>query len=123
MGSVARSLGASDLEDATDAFLLVMYRLPRPSNYGHLVRLQKRKKCNHLNAVTELIKATLTEQRYDTKLYCFIPYIRITFHYITVIDLFNEPTNEVYSGKDIAVSPLPATCCGPSWTIIKDHKI
>jgi hypothetical protein len=44
MGSAARSLGASDLEDSTDAFLLVMNRLPRPLNYRHLIRLQKCKK-------------------------------------------------------------------------------
>jgi hypothetical protein len=80
MGSAARSLGASDLEDSTDAFLLVMYRLPRPLNYRHLVRLQKCKKCNHLNAVTKAIKASLTEERYDTKICCFISNIRITFH-------------------------------------------
>jgi hypothetical protein len=80
MGSEARSLGASDLEDSTDAFLLVMYRLPRPLNYRHLVRLQKCKKCNHLNAVTEAIKASMAEERYDIKLCCFISYIRITFH-------------------------------------------
>jgi hypothetical protein len=61
MVSAARSLGASDLEDSTDAFLLVMYRLHRPLNYRHLVRLLKCKKCNHLNTVTEVIKATFTE--------------------------------------------------------------
>jgi hypothetical protein len=80
MGSSARSLETSDLDDSTDAFLLVMYRLPRPLNYRHLVRLQKCKKCNHLNAVTEVIKASLTEQRYDIKLCCFISYIRMIFH-------------------------------------------
>jgi len=52
MGSAARSLGASDLEDSTDAFLLAMYRLPGPLNYRHFVRLQRCKKYNHLNAVT-----------------------------------------------------------------------
>jgi len=80
MGSAARSLGASDLEDPTDAFLLVMYRLPRPLNYPHFVRLQKCKKCNHLKAVTEVIKASLNERRYDIKFCCFISYTRITFH-------------------------------------------
>ena len=80
MGSAAWSLGASDLEDSTDAFLLVTYRLPRPLNYRHLVRLRKCKKCNHLNAVPEVIKASLTEKRYGIKLCCFIPCIWITFH-------------------------------------------